>query len=592
MPIRDDSAGPYGNWNDSDLSWIDWLGAKASDGGNALSNLGRNLVDGFSPVGTSEQGNMALQVPPVLSGIAQSYGRLAGTPSHPGSAYDLTGVPELDAPIQQDMSNVLLSLYGGNAVAGLAKPKPVSVQSFKGFHGSPIADGGTYAKSRGMYWGSSSPEVADDFALRTLFQEADRYSPSVEPAEFNFQNPLIVGDGAQTYWTSIPFEGGLSNTDYIASAAKKRGHDGVVFRNIDESFKGAGADTYVALKPGTVRSASTGETLFSDTGKPSILGSAMATGGDQKAANALSSRIFAIDDKIKKLSETGATKESWRIFGQSRSLEELRSERKALAEQWRNTDPTAIQVAKLHDLAKPNPNVWENTDWSSPIRAYHGTKSPYNDFAKIDQDAALNLGTHFGDLPAAEVLAGSSPLHGNPALADGASILPVDITMKNPLLIEDYVARIMEPKNPDFSDLNNLPGGRPTDVANVLMEHGIKFTDDELHILRQADMARPVVNSPNQSDLGVTSSKKYGINTPENRQANAIMREAINRAGHDGLAYGASDGVYGRAFVPTRRGSVRSATTGETLFSDHLPSPLGSALATGGDQDLPPWLRF
>ena len=187
MPIRDDSAGSYGTWNNDDLSWIDWLGAKASDGGNALSNLGRNLVDGFSPVGTSEQGNMALQVPPVLSGIAQSYGRLAGTPSHPGTAYDLTGVPELDAPIQQDMSNVLLSLYGGNAVAGLAKTKPVSVQSFKGFHGSPIADGGTYSKSRGMYWGSSSPEVADDFALRTLFQEADRYSPSVEPAEFNFQ---------------------------------------------------------------------------------------------------------------------------------------------------------------------------------------------------------------------------------------------------------------------------------------------------------------------------------------------------------------------------------------------------------------------
>lgn len=123
MPIRDDSAGSYGTWNNDDLSWIDWLGAKASDGGNALSNLGRNLVDGFSPVGTSEQGNMALQVPPVLSGIAQSYGRLAGSPSHPGSAYNLSGVPELDAPIQQDMSNVLLSLYGGNAVAGLTKPK-------------------------------------------------------------------------------------------------------------------------------------------------------------------------------------------------------------------------------------------------------------------------------------------------------------------------------------------------------------------------------------------------------------------------------------------------------------------------------------
>lgn len=125
MPIRDDSAGSYGTWDNNDLSWIDWLKANASDGGNALSNLGRNLVDGFSPIGTSEQGNMALQVPPIVSGIADSYGRLAGTPNNPGNAYNLSGVPELDAPIQQDMSNVLLSLYGGNAAAGLARSRSV-----------------------------------------------------------------------------------------------------------------------------------------------------------------------------------------------------------------------------------------------------------------------------------------------------------------------------------------------------------------------------------------------------------------------------------------------------------------------------------
>ena len=55
----------------------------------------------------------------------------------------------------------------------------------------------------------------------------------------------------------------------------------------DAGFAGArlvdayGEPSMALFKPGTVRSATTGETLFSDTGKPSIFGAAAATAGEQ-----------------------------------------------------------------------------------------------------------------------------------------------------------------------------------------------------------------------------------------------------------------------------------------------------------------------
>lgn len=302
-PIRDDSAGSYGTWNNDDLGWLDYIKANASDGGNALANLGRNLVDGFSPIGTSEQGNMALQVPPIAQGFADSVERLVGSPNDPGNAWNLSGVEELDAPILADGSNVLLSFTGGQAVgglgravSGLAKGGAATVSelpvqrlatlpsSHRGFHGAPLADGGAHTKGRGMYWGSSDPRVADEFAKSYDIGDP-AYAPNVESAQFNFQNPLFVGDDATRYWTDIPFEGGMSNTDQIARVAQSRGHDGVVFRNINEGLDydvgsiGVGSNTYVALKPGTVTSPLTGETLFSDN-RPSLFGSALATGGE------------------------------------------------------------------------------------------------------------------------------------------------------------------------------------------------------------------------------------------------------------------------------------------------------------------------
>ena len=120
MPIRDDSAGNYGTWDSSDLSWLDFIKATGSDVGNGAYNALSNITGALSPIGTSPEGTMALQLPPMITGIADSYRRLSD-PTGPGNAYRLTGVPELDAPIQKDMSDVLLSFTGGQAIGGLGR---------------------------------------------------------------------------------------------------------------------------------------------------------------------------------------------------------------------------------------------------------------------------------------------------------------------------------------------------------------------------------------------------------------------------------------------------------------------------------------
>jgi hypothetical protein len=327
-PIRDDSAGEFGQWiNPDDWSWLDSIKAAGSDTGNALSNLGRNVLDGISPFAptATQYGKPSLQVPPMIQGIADSYSRLAGTPSQPGNAYDLTGIPELDRPIQQDMSNVLLSMYGGNAVSGIAKPKgalgkgkvateavePLSARVYRGasdanalehpsatqFFSDDAAIANLYAKDfRGV--GRSVP-VADDQIIYTNADRTDSLrspDPSypfkmtgdaisyadgsgVAPYDIKFKNPQVI-EGPDLN-RMIDAEQGFGVMDILpglASRAVRDGHDGLVLGNVTDI--GGIQNQYIPLQRGTVYSPFNGDLVFSDTGKPSLLGSALATAGE------------------------------------------------------------------------------------------------------------------------------------------------------------------------------------------------------------------------------------------------------------------------------------------------------------------------
>ena len=154
----------------------------------------------------------------------------------------------------------------GSALAGAEGNTPI-----RGYRGSNQARPTDAPRSK--YWASTSPEVASGYATSPYGFDA----PNVTPANFNFENPMTV-DAGGSYWAQIPHNGGTTTTDNLARLAEVNGHDGLIVRNVVDEMAGNDlpADSILALKRGTVTSPTTGEVLFSDTGKPSIMGSALA----------------------------------------------------------------------------------------------------------------------------------------------------------------------------------------------------------------------------------------------------------------------------------------------------------------------------
>jgi hypothetical protein len=104
-----------------------------------------------------------------------------------------------------------------------------------------------------MFWGTSDPKVASDWAVGP--------NRNVTPGDVDFKNALLV-DASGGDWNHIGFEGGFHTTDDLARIARERGNDGIRISNVYDGEKLA--DTYAALQRGTVKSPLTGETLFSN----------------------------------------------------------------------------------------------------------------------------------------------------------------------------------------------------------------------------------------------------------------------------------------------------------------------------------------
>lgn len=347
MPIRDDSAGSYGQWNSDDLSWLDFVKAKGSDIGGGAYNALANLSGALSPIGTSEQGNMAFQVPPMVTGLSDSLGRLVGTPNEPGNAWNLSGVEELDAPILADGSNVLLSFAGANAFNPLALKPRGSLgagamregEALPMDHASRMARANDLGYTTRVYRGqkTATDEMKPDTFWADDQRVADHYASrwqktkesSQIPTERSLLDKLLGRHPTRDYnWESgyTTKEGtavydGLLNTDGFLDVDWSPGggareyniglHQiiddnpdvpGVIFRNIREPDVEAkfneftsGVEIphtqYFVRDPSRARSINAafdpsriGENglLLSDTGRPSIFGSAAATAGEQQ----------------------------------------------------------------------------------------------------------------------------------------------------------------------------------------------------------------------------------------------------------------------------------------------------------------------
>jgi hypothetical protein len=112
------------------------------------------------------------------------------------------------------------------------------------------------------FWASDNPEVASSYASEAIRHGGDM--GSVTPADVTFQNPMVVNAKGQR-WDQWHPEGQFSS-DELVRQARNLGHDGLVIQQTQDGLNGVVpvGNTYAALKPGTVRSATTGETLFSN----------------------------------------------------------------------------------------------------------------------------------------------------------------------------------------------------------------------------------------------------------------------------------------------------------------------------------------
>jgi len=283
MPnIRDDSAGNYGSWsNPEDQSWYDWLRMKAADVQEGGKNAQTNILSALSPYGDE-----GWQVPPAVHEPINALMRLAENSRLPDGRL---GIPNPDnARNREDVLTGLLSMYGGNAMnpgrlmkgaAAKAAPEAAREAPYAMYRGAPNSDG-LFPTDRPLFM-SSSPEVAGTYA--GMVPDGPGVG-SVAPAQASFVNPMVV-DAQGRAWNDIPFNGNWIDSNALTYWARDAGHDGLVIKNVTDHLGAPGsvapADTVVALKRGTVSSPLTGETLYSDTGLPSIWGNALAPSQDE-----------------------------------------------------------------------------------------------------------------------------------------------------------------------------------------------------------------------------------------------------------------------------------------------------------------------
>jgi hypothetical protein len=112
------------------------------------------------------------------------------------------------------------------------------------------------------FWASDNPEVASSYASEAIRHGGDM--GSVTPADVTFQNPMVVNASGKR-WDQWNSDGQFSSNELVRQA-RNAGHDGLIIQQVQDGLNGVvpSATTYAALKPGTVKSATTGETLFSN----------------------------------------------------------------------------------------------------------------------------------------------------------------------------------------------------------------------------------------------------------------------------------------------------------------------------------------
>jgi len=296
---RDDSAGNYGTWsNPQDQSWPDWLKMKVSDVQEGGRNAELNVLSALSPYGSE-----GWQVPPAVHEPVNALMRLFGTPSNPGT---FTQGP--DAPGNaDDMRTLLFSMYGGNALnpgrmfegtAAKAAAAPDAVRALQDAALASKADR-QFRKSIDTDWYHAAWPDFQQFNDPTdyLGVHVTRHQPTALDFQAERGGPLLRMDApfqkpftmppadSPAYATALReaqdflpgFDGTKESLEQNAKAFRdaltSRGYDSIVSQDgrlLDDAYEA------IALNPRSLNDA-----IYSDTGKPTLMGSALA--GAEKA---------------------------------------------------------------------------------------------------------------------------------------------------------------------------------------------------------------------------------------------------------------------------------------------------------------------
>ena len=201
--------------------------------------------------------------------VAESYGDGPELPSA------TAGVPVLKtlADVRR-LTRSASNLFGGWRLSLLESSQIIEEEDEDSYTGM----GAKIVTSYTLYWSSvnhagSTVDIASDEMSPGRVVEAARSAvdlggpmrPGVYSVYLRLRKPLIV-DGKGAAWNSIPYRGGLYSTDQLSSIALEMGRDGLIMRDIYDSFVAQAAgpsDVFVVFDSRNIKSATVNSGSFS-----------------------------------------------------------------------------------------------------------------------------------------------------------------------------------------------------------------------------------------------------------------------------------------------------------------------------------------
>ena len=532
---------------------------------------------------------------------------------------------------KDDALTSLLSIYGGNALNHATRlpenaigmfagrhAKTADTKAVKAWHSTPAkfdTFDNAYTDEVGFHFGSKNQAHNRAYAMsdgnpwtyftkwRDIPVEIEINNPvalSTDPGSFMPMTlaKQLVKDGLAPHELIMEVQKvqlGPAGSPATAKAVVRdyllsKGYDAVKYPN---RFEGVGDPSYMMLNTGNVKHARTGETLYSDTGKPSIAGSAIAA--EMMKRDGLSTVRpdwkAASEEDFLRVMDDGFAWDSQRQAYEDRAyadLNRLAYDRSAGEVEARNVQVRADMTPEQRRATPP----WLTQDvpFEKQFVQQYGQRSPLPPQPQAPPQGGIRAAwmepVYPEILPPAPVASTAEDalrwMRESGPIIDGQHALQ----QKEPL--RGYRGA-SNPGNIARDDASVFWGTSSPDVAST---YARGFWDNDV----PGSVAPAEFNFSNPMTLDANG--RSWANLPFDGASNADELAIMAREqGHDGLIiqnvmdakskhHGESALPPANTYVALQRGTVRSPLTGETLFSGGSPyaSPLGMGMQN--DEDL------